>query len=343
MSLKKTDHGGIAGTGRIEPTLSKRELEIARAYSSDMSHTDIADRIGRSPDTVRTHIKTIYRKLGVSSKLALARYLDARSSKPDVSSAALSSASDAFRQFVVAKEHALSFDPRRQSRALDLFQQIVDEWPDFAQAHSGISFCQRHRAFTARAHGDAAVLLDSALVASERALNKNFFDASAHVCHGRALMLADDFDQASRHFQLALEIDDASDWARYMTMQMALFEGNTIDSIELGEKTVAALKEEPVLAPLELTLALACLRTGDIAKARFYAQRCVMRSNPYDHIVYIAALVVAEGGSTDFIQNNSLEEQVGSETFSPYQEAFVGRICEDVFLLAEKHVATILK
>ncbi len=336
MSPKMTKHSQVSGAGRIQPTLSKREMEIAQAYSSDMSHIEIAARIGRSPDTVRTHIKTIYRKLGVSSKLALAKHLDARLSKPDVSPTALNYASDALRQFAVAKENALSFDPRRQSRALDQFQQIADIWPDFSQAHSGISFCQRHRAFTAKARGDAAYFLESALVASENALKKNFFDATAQVTHGRALMLSDDIDQATRHFQIALELDNGSDWARYMTMQMTLFKGNTSESIELGERTAIAVREKFVIAPLELTLALAYLRAGYPTKARDYAQRCVTRSNSYDHIVNVATLVITDGDIADFSQNTSIEQEVSSEIFSPYQEAFIGAICEDVLSLAER-------
>lgn len=55
--------------------LSKREREIALAYSGGESYREIGARLFISPSTVRTHLGTIYRKLGVSSKIELLRAL----------------------------------------------------------------------------------------------------------------------------------------------------------------------------------------------------------------------------------------------------------------------------
>lgn len=52
-------------------TLTPREHEIATAYASGDTYHDIARQLGIAPSTVRTHLTTIYRKLGVSSKLEL--------------------------------------------------------------------------------------------------------------------------------------------------------------------------------------------------------------------------------------------------------------------------------
>lgn len=60
--------------GKIE-SLSQRELEIAQAYSDGASYREIAERLFIAPTTVRTHLQTIYRKLGVSSKVGLFRAL----------------------------------------------------------------------------------------------------------------------------------------------------------------------------------------------------------------------------------------------------------------------------
>lgn len=56
--------------------LSSREMEIAQAFSGGESYVNIADRLCIAPSTVRTHLSTIYRKLGVSTKLELHKYLD---------------------------------------------------------------------------------------------------------------------------------------------------------------------------------------------------------------------------------------------------------------------------
>lgn len=55
--------------------LSRREAEIARAYADGASHRAIGEKLFIAPSTVRTHVATIYQKLGVSSKLELARAL----------------------------------------------------------------------------------------------------------------------------------------------------------------------------------------------------------------------------------------------------------------------------
>ncbi len=56
--------------------LSPRELEIAKAFSSGENYNQIADRLCIAPSTVRTHLSTVYRKLGVTSKLELHKYLE---------------------------------------------------------------------------------------------------------------------------------------------------------------------------------------------------------------------------------------------------------------------------
>lgn len=63
----------------VRSSLSKRELQIARAYASGKAYRDIAEELFIAPATVRTHISAIYRKLEVSSKVALLRYLEEKS------------------------------------------------------------------------------------------------------------------------------------------------------------------------------------------------------------------------------------------------------------------------
>lgn len=57
-------------------SLSPREQEIARAYANGDNYRKIANDLFIAPTTVRTHLATIYRKLGVSSKLELHNVLE---------------------------------------------------------------------------------------------------------------------------------------------------------------------------------------------------------------------------------------------------------------------------
>lgn len=56
--------------------LSPRELEVAQAFSNGATYNQIADRLCIAPATVRTHLSTIYRKLGVTSKLQLHKHFE---------------------------------------------------------------------------------------------------------------------------------------------------------------------------------------------------------------------------------------------------------------------------
>lgn len=59
-----------------EERLSPREQEIASAYANGDTYHTIAGQLCIAPSTVRTHLATIYRKLGVSSKLELHKVLE---------------------------------------------------------------------------------------------------------------------------------------------------------------------------------------------------------------------------------------------------------------------------
>lgn len=62
--------------------LSAREQEIAQSYALGSSYQEIASALCIAPSTVRTHLATIYRKLEVSSKVALANRLSGAAVAP---------------------------------------------------------------------------------------------------------------------------------------------------------------------------------------------------------------------------------------------------------------------
>ena len=58
--------------GLVDP-LSQRELDVLRLLGSDLGGPDIARELVLSLNTVRTHTKNIYAKLGVNSRRAAVR------------------------------------------------------------------------------------------------------------------------------------------------------------------------------------------------------------------------------------------------------------------------------
>lgn len=65
-----------APTLASDAELSPHQREIAAFVASGASSDEIARTLGRSRETVRSHVRTIYRRLGVQSRLELSRALE---------------------------------------------------------------------------------------------------------------------------------------------------------------------------------------------------------------------------------------------------------------------------
>lgn len=56
---------------RLEEVLTGRELEIMRLVAQGLSNQQIAEKLFITPGTVKVHVHTIYRKLGVNGRVQL--------------------------------------------------------------------------------------------------------------------------------------------------------------------------------------------------------------------------------------------------------------------------------
>ncbi len=71
-AVNKTEDGAPARQALIEP-LSERELDVLRLLGTDLGGPEIARELVVSLNTVRTHTKSIYAKLGVNNRRAAVR------------------------------------------------------------------------------------------------------------------------------------------------------------------------------------------------------------------------------------------------------------------------------
>ncbi|HET7711078.1 MAG TPA: response regulator transcription factor [Thermoanaerobaculia bacterium] len=58
----------------IRETLTRREVEIVQMLTTGLSNREIADKLFISEGTVKSHLHTIYEKLGLKSRLQLAAW-----------------------------------------------------------------------------------------------------------------------------------------------------------------------------------------------------------------------------------------------------------------------------
>ena len=66
---------GRAGHSGIE-SLTERELQVAHLVVDRRTNAEIADALFLSPKTIETHIRNIFHKLDVSSRVELARTVE---------------------------------------------------------------------------------------------------------------------------------------------------------------------------------------------------------------------------------------------------------------------------
>ncbi len=59
-------------------SLTDAELRVVRLVTEGLTNPQIAGRLFVSAQTVKTHMKNVFRKLGVSSRAALGEILHAR-------------------------------------------------------------------------------------------------------------------------------------------------------------------------------------------------------------------------------------------------------------------------
>jgi LuxR family maltose regulon positive regulatory protein len=67
----------LAGHGELLESPTKAELEVLRLLTTDLSNRQIGERLFLSPNTIRSHMRALYRKLGVHAREdAIARATD---------------------------------------------------------------------------------------------------------------------------------------------------------------------------------------------------------------------------------------------------------------------------
>ncbi|NNE25196.1 MAG: GAF domain-containing protein [Rhizobiales bacterium] len=113
--------------GHVVEALSNREQEVADAYATGQNYKEIARELGLSPTTVRSHLRTVYSKLGVTSKIELAQFLSASSLPEETRDSATLVAELALElDEAVRRERGLAKILKIISRQEDQLEPVID-------------------------------------------------------------------------------------------------------------------------------------------------------------------------------------------------------------------------
>src|SRR4030095_7698369 len=75
LDAKLNEAAALASGGDALDTLTRRQIEVARAAVSGLSNKELAQRRGVSEGTVKNHLHAIYERLRLEGRLALLLYL----------------------------------------------------------------------------------------------------------------------------------------------------------------------------------------------------------------------------------------------------------------------------
>jgi DNA-binding CsgD family transcriptional regulator len=67
-------HVNRSGDARERRALTPRQREVLALVASGLSSSDVAKELGITPGTVKTHLTTIYKVIGVRNRVQATRY-----------------------------------------------------------------------------------------------------------------------------------------------------------------------------------------------------------------------------------------------------------------------------
>ena len=134
----------------VVESLSNREKEVAAAYAGGASYKEIARDLGISPTTVRSHLRTLYGKLNVTSKIALAQALaDPAASVEPAADENLTADLALELDEAIRRERAMSRVLRIISENDASIDDVIDEVLDHA-----LEICEAEFGILMEHHGD---------------------------------------------------------------------------------------------------------------------------------------------------------------------------------------------
>ena len=131
----------------------------------------------------------------------------------------------AFDLWLLGQATLLSYDQKKWDSAADLFQQAIQEMPDFAPAYSSLAQLHNGRHIAMPGVFRDAARTDDALKCARMAAKLDPVDSRSHLCLGWSHAMSKQYEQAMIYMPLAYELNSNDPWTMISTANCFAFCG----------------------------------------------------------------------------------------------------------------------
>ena len=202
---------------------------------------------------------------------------------------------DAWTSYFRGLRHVNRFNKHDNETALHLFERAISLDPEFALAHSGLSFCHFQNAFVGY-ESDISLEQDKALAAAEKAFELDPLDPVVNLTVGRAKYLRGLWEESNPWFERCATISPNNALAYYNQALVSNSSGATDTTHELSEKAIVLSPIDPLKYAFLGVRALGHLGNDNFKDAAHWGEEAANAPRAHHLIDAIAAVTLSAAG-----------------------------------------------
>lgn len=141
----------------------------------------------------------------------------------------------AFDLWLLGQATLLTYDQKKWDTAAGLFQQVIDEMPDFAPAYSSLAQLSNGRHIAMPGVFRNAELTERALTFARRAAHLDPIDSRSQLCLGWSHAMSKQYEHAMVYMPLAYELNDNDPWTMISSANCMAFCGQYDQANEIAQ------------------------------------------------------------------------------------------------------------
>jgi TolB-like protein len=208
---------------------------------------------------------------------------------------------DAWMSYFRGLRHAHRFNAQDNGIATQLFQRAVDLDPNFALAHSGLSFTEFQNAFVGYVN-DVQQAQKLALEHAEQAFEIDQMDPIVNLMVGRAKLINGQWEQAGPWFERTTTISPNNAVAHYQQGFLDVIAGESSRVGDLTDRALSLSPIDPLRYAFLATHALGDLMVGNTEPAAQWAEQAANAPRAHHLIDVVAAIANHANGNDERAQ-----------------------------------------